>query len=202
MNLTDVFTSPFKLSASRTFMHPIPSLRIKLKTENMFCETTKEEIFIISKMYFDNYVNMYKNYTIEGMQSTESTYKLTVGVLEDDELKYKHIYTISYDNIGDRIAWENKYDENFSIEGTFFVALDISIYVMPDYDPDDMDEDDPKPILKAITEKECVVCYENKPNILFTECLHIVICSSCDTKGKFTKCPFCRTKIKNKKIKI
>ena len=202
MNLTDVFTSPFKLSASRTFVDPIPSLRVSLKTKNMHGKTTKEEIFILCKMYFDNYVNMYKNYTIEGMQTTESSYSLTVGVLEDDELRHKHIYSISYDNIGDRIAWENKYDENFSIVGTFFVALDISTYVIPDYDPDDMEDDNPKPILKAITEKECVVCFENKPNILYTECLHIVSCSSCDTKGKFSKCPLCRTKIKNKKIRI
>ena len=154
-------------------------------------------------MYFDSYVNKYKNYIINNEPTTESTYRLTVGVLEDDELNYKHIYSISYDNIGDRIAWENKYDENFSIEGTFFVALDISTYVIPDYGFYNEEEDDePKPILKAITEKECVICFENKPNILYTECLHVVSCSSCDTKGKFTKCPFCRTRINNKKIKI
>ena len=201
MNLTKVFTSPFKLKASRLFTDPVPQMRVNFKTENMFCETTKEEIFILSKMYFDNYVNMYKNYSIDGTQTTESTYRLTVGVLENDELKYKHIYSIAYNNIADRISWENKYNDNFSIEGTFFVSLDISAYVITDYDTEEED-DDPKPILKAITEKECVVCFENKPNILYTECLHIVSCSSCDTKGKFTKCPFCRTRINNKKIKI
>ena len=153
-------------------------------------------------MYFDNYVNKYKNYTIEGVPTTESTYSLTVGLLEDDELRYKHIYSISYNNIDERISWENKYDDNFSIEGTFFISLDISTEVMPDYDPNDEDYDGPKPLQKAIKEKECVICFENKPNILYTECLHIVVCSSCDAKGKFIKCPFCRTKIKNKKIKI
>ena len=202
MNLTDIFISPFKLVASRTFMDPIPSLRVSLKTKTVSDKTTKEEVFILCKMYFDNYVNKYKNYTIEGVPTTESTYSLTVGLLEDDELRYKHIYSISYNNIDERISWENKYDDNFSIEGTFFISLDISTEVMPDYDPNDEDYDGPKPLLKAIKEKECVICFENKPNILYTECLHIVACSSCDAKGKFIKCPFCRTKIKNKKIKI
>ena len=202
MNLKDIFTTPFKLVSSRTFFDTIPSLRVNFKTKNIYDKTTKEEIFILSKMYFDNCVNKYKNYIIEGEPTTESTYRLTVGVLEDDELNYKHIYSISYDNIGDRIAWENKYDENFSIEGTFFVALDISTYVIPDYGFNEEEDDEEKPILKAITEKECVICFENKLNILYTECLHIVACSSCDTKGKFTKCPFCRTRINNKKIKI
>ena len=180
MNLTDVFKSPFKLTSSRTFLDPIPSLRVSLKTNNMRDKTTKEEVFILSKMYFDNYVSKYKNYSIEGMQTTESTYRLTVGFLEDNELKYKHIYSIAYDNIGDRISWENKYDDNFSIEGNFFISLDISAYIITDYDSND-EEYDPKPLMKAITEADCVVCFENKPNILYTECLHIVTCVSCDT---------------------
>ena len=92
MNLTDVFTSPFKLTSSPTFVDPVPSLRVSLKTNNMRDKTTKEEVFILSKMYFDNYVSKYKNYSIEGMQTTESTYRLTVGLLEDNELKY-NIFT-------------------------------------------------------------------------------------------------------------
>ena len=150
MNLTDVFKSPFKLTGSRMFTEPIPQLRVSLKTNNMRDKTTKEEVFILSKMYFDNYVSKYKNYSIEGMQTTESTYRLTVGLLEDNELKYKHIYSISYNNIADRISWENKYDDNFSIEGNFFIALDISAAVIPDYDSNDEEDDDPKPLMKAI----------------------------------------------------
>ena len=36
MNLTDIFISPFKLVASRTFMDPVPTLRVSLKNQNCF----------------------------------------------------------------------------------------------------------------------------------------------------------------------
>ena len=132
MLLTDVFLSPFKLTGTHTFTEPVPKIRVNLKTKNMCDTTTKEEVFVLCKMYFDNYVAMYKNYSIEGMQTTESSYRLRVGVLENNELTYKHIYSISYNNIADRISWENKYDENFTIEGNFFISLDITADVMPD----------------------------------------------------------------------
>ena len=178
-------------------------IRLNLKTKTMYDTTTKEEVYIVSKMYFDDYVAKYKNYSIDGVQTTESSYRLRVGVLENGELTYKHIYSMYYNNIADRISWENKYDDNFTIEGTFFITLDICADVIPDYDSnDEEEEDDPKPVLKAIKESHCVVCYENKPNMLYTECLHIASCIVCDTKGNFTKCPLCRTKIKNKKIRI
>ena len=202
MLLTDVFKSPFKITDIQTFTEPIPKIRLNLKTKTMYDTTTKEEVYIVSKMHFDDYVAKYKNYSIDGVQTTESSYRLRVGVLENGELTYKHIYSMYYNNIADRISWENKYDDNFTIEGTFFIALDICADVIPDYDSNDEEEDDPKPILRAIKESHCVVCYENKPNMLYTECLHVASCNVCDTKGNFTKCPLCRTKIKNKKIRI
>ena len=203
MLLKDVFKSPFKLTSMQTFIEPIPKIRHTFKTKIMYDTTTKDEILEVCKMYFDNYVSMYKNYSIDGEQTTESTYSLKIGVLEDDELTYKHVYSIAYNNIADRISWENKYDDNFTIEGTFCIVLDINADVIPDYDSnDDEEEDFPRPILNAIKESLCVVCYENKPNMLYTECLHVASCESCDAKGKFTRCPLCRTKINNKKIKI
>ena len=201
MDLYEVFSSPFTLSYFQTFHDPIPQIRAKFKTTDIFGETTKEEIYILSKMYFDQLILQYKNYTIENQPTTESSYGLTVGLIEDDELKHKHIYSCFYNNIEDRISWENKYDDNFNIEGDFFVCIDINAMVIVDYDSNDEDEDD-KPIRKTITESECVICYENKPNMLYLECMHLCICNVCDSKGRFNKCPLCRTKIKNNKIKI
>ena len=201
MNLTDVFATPFKLTSSRTFIEPIPTLKVSLKTNNIHGKTTKEEIFILSKMYFDNYINQYKNYIIEDQPTTESTYKLTVGVLENNELKYKHIYSCFYNNTENRIAWENKYDENFAIEGNFFVSIDITAEVIPEYDSAEEEEDEsPKPTRKVIREPECVICYENKPNVIYSDCLHMVICSTCDKNGRFKRCPFCRTRVNGLKI--
>ena len=198
--LTDIFSSPFKLYASKSFTNPIPTLKVKFKTDDIHDSSTKEEIFILSKMYFDNIVSQYKNYSIGGIPTTESSYRLYAGIVEEDDLEQKHIYSIAYDNIADKISWENKYDDDSTIEGDFYIGLDVSACVIDDYE--DENEEEPTPPKKAITENECIICLENKPNILYTECLHIVVCVSCDSKGEFSKCPMCRTKIKNQRIKI
>ena len=201
MDLYEVFSMPFKLTKFRLFHDPISQIKVEFKTNDIFSETTKEEIFILSKMYLDQLILQYKNYTIEDQPTTESSYRLSVGIIEDDELKFKHIYSCFYNNIRDRISWENKYDNNFDIEGNFFVCIDVNAMVITDYDSNDEVEDD-KPIKKTITESECIICFENKPNMLFLDCMHLCVCNVCDSKGKFYKCPMCRTKLKNQKIRI
>ena len=204
MELDEVLSMPFKL-VKFDLLHDPLQIKAKFKTKDIFGETTKEEIFILSKMYFDHIILQYKNYIIEGQTTQESSYKLSVGIIEDDELKYKHIYSCSYNNVRDRISWENKYNDNFSIEGNFFLCIDVNAWVIPDYDSNDEVEDedeDDKPARKTILEQECVICFENKSNILYLDCLHVCVCNVCDSKGKFNKCPLCRTKIKNQKIRL
>ena len=201
MDLYEVFSSPFKLIECNVFHQPIPKMKAEYKTSDIFSETTKEEIFILSKMYFDQLILKYKNYIIDDQQTTESSYVLSVGLIEEDELKFKHIYSCFYNNVENKISWENKYDDNFNIEGNFFVCIDVNAMVITDYDSNDEVEDD-KPIKKTITESECIICFENKPNMLFLECLHVCVCNVCDRKGKFNKCPMCRTKIKTNKIRL
>ena len=205
MELYEVLSMPFKL-VKFDLLHDPSEIRARFKTGDIFGETTKEEIFILSKMYFDQLILQYKNYIIEDQLTQESSYKLSVGIIEDDELKYKHIYSCFYNNVRDRISWENKYDDNFNIEGNFFVCIDVNAIVIPDYDSDDLDGDidyeDIKPTRKTILEPECIVCLENKSNMLYLDCLHVCVCNVCDSKGKFKKCPLCRTKIKNQKIRL
>ena len=205
MELYEVLSMPFKLVEFNLFHDPL-QIKAKFKTCDIIGETTKEEIFILSKMYFDQLILEYKNYIIEDQPTQESSYKLSVGIIEDDELKYKHIYSCFYNNVRDRISWENKYNDNFSIEGNFFLCIDVNAMVIPDYDSnDDEYEDyyeDIKPTRKTILEKECVICFENKSNILYLDCFHVCVCNVCDYKGKFKKCPLCRTKIKNQKIRL
>ena len=205
MELYEVLSIPFKLVNFNLFHDPL-QIKAKFKTCDIIGETTKEEIFILSKMYFDQLILEYKNYIIEDQPTQESSYKLSVGIIEDDELKYKHIYSCFYNNIRDRISFENKYDDNFNIEGSFFLCIDVNAMVIPDYDSnDDEYEDyyeDIKPTRKAILEQECIICYENKSNMLYLDCLHVCVCNVCDCKGKFKKCPLCRTKIKNQKIRL
>ena len=73
--------------------------------------------------------------------------------------------------------------------------------VIPDYDSNDEDVYD-NIVKKTISEPECIICFENKSNILYLECLHVCVCNVCDSKGRFNKCPLCRIKIKNQKIRI
>ena len=202
MELYEVLSMPFKLTKFNLFHDPL-QIKVKFKTNDIFGETTKEEIYILSKMYLDQIILQYKNYIIEDQPTSESSYRLSVGIIENDELKYKHIYSCFYNNIRDRISWENKYNDNFNIEGNFFLCIDVNAMVIPDYDSDDDDEvEDNKPPRKTITEPECIICFENKSNILFLECFHLCVCNVCDSKGRFNKCPLCRTKIKNQKIRI
>ena len=201
--LYEIFDSPFKLvnSQSRDYEEPIPSLKFEFKTDNIYDTTTKEIIFNISKRHFDDIVLEYKNYVLNGVSTTESSYALYVRIFKDDEWELKHIYSILLDHESDRISWENKYNSNVEIEGEFFIGIDVVVYVSPE-DKDHYDEDYNYKLKKSIKEDECVICFNNKANILYTECLHFVVCDGCDKKGNFSKCPLCRKKIKNQRIKI
>ena len=201
--LHEIFDSPFKLvnSQSRDYGEPIPSLKFEFKTDDIYDTTTKEIIFNISKRHFDDIVLQYKNYVLNGVSTTESTYALYVSIFKDDEWEFKHIYSILLDHESDRISWENKYDSNMEIEGEFFIGIDVVVYVSHEVE-DRYDEDYDYKLKKSIKEDECVICCDNKANILYTECLHFVVCDGCDKKGKFSKRPLCRKKIKNQRIKI
>ena len=207
--LYEIFDSPFKLvnSQSRDNGDPlIPSLKFEFKTDDIYDTTTKEIIFNISKRHFDDIILQYKNYVLNGVSTTESSYALYVSIFKDDEWEYKHIYSMLLDHESDRISWENKYDSNTEIEGDFFIGIDVVVSVSPAdedrYDEYRYDKDYDYKLKKSIKEDECVICLNNKANILYTECLHFVVCDSCDKKGKFSKCPLCRKKIKNQRIKI
>ena len=42
-------------------------------------------------------------------------------------------------------------------------------------------------------EDKCIICLETKPNILFCDCGHRVLCDECFNKLDENKCPKCRT---------
>ena len=76
--LHEIFESPFKLvnSSSRDYGEPIPSLKFEFKTDDIFDTTTKEIIYNISKRHFNDIIEQYKNYILNGEPTTESTYTL------------------------------------------------------------------------------------------------------------------------------
>ena len=170
MNLIDTFESPFKLIFSHQYRDPCNGLRVTYKTKNIYDETTKEEIYIISKMYFDNFVSAYKRYLINDRPTTESSYRLYVEQIEDGEIDHKHVYSIAYNNIEDRISWENKFDDNFTVEGNFRIGIDITAYVFEDNEDEDDEDYEVKTMIK---EEDCVVCYEKINLIFYTQNAYI-----------------------------
>ena len=203
MNLYEVFSSPFILYKANSFNDPCKLLKLILKTKDIEGLTTAEEVFILSKKHFDDIVTQYKNYYFGNVQAKESSYRLFIGMVKDHEFNEYNIYSIIYDNIKDKICNENKYYSNFEVEGNFNIYIKVSVKWWEDYNSEEEDDsEDDEPARKTITEPECIICFENKPNILFLECLHVCVCNVCDSKDRFNKCPMCRTKIKNQKIRI
>ena len=204
MNLYEVFSSPFILYEANDYDHPCKCLKVKFKTKDIGESTTAEEVFILSKRHFDDIVTQYKNYYFEGnVQAKESSYRLYIGMVKDHEFNEYNIYSINYDNIKDKICNENKYYSNFEVEGNFNIYIKVSVKWWEDYNSEEEDDsEDEEPPRKTVTEPECIICFENKPNILFLECLHVCVCNVCDSKGKFSKCPMCRKKTKNQKIRL
>ena len=204
MDLYEVFSSPFNLYEANSFDNPCRLLKLIFKTKDIEGSTTAEEVFILSKRHFDDIVTQYKNYYFAGnVQAKESSYRLYIGMVKDHEFNEYNIYSINYDNIKDKICNENKYYSNFEVEGNFNIYIKVSVKWWEDYNSEEEDDsEDEEPPRKTITEPECIICFENKPNILFLECLHVCVCNVCDSKGKFSKCPMCRTKIKNQKIRL
>ena len=197
MNLIEVFDSPFKLIQEDVDSND-NCIRVVYCTGEIEDQTTKEEIYIISKMYFDNLFAKYKSYHINDEPSTESSYELYIDLIENEEVIHKDIYSMSYDNIEEKINIENKFDDNSIIDGLFCIVIKITKF---DFNPEE-DYDYYREIRTTINEEECVICYENPPNILYSDCCHISVCYECDTKGRFSSCPLCRRKIKTQKIKI
>ena len=203
MDLYEVFSSPFILYEANSFDNQGKMLKLIFKTKDIEGSTTAEEVFILSKRHFDDIVTQYKNYYFGNVQAKESSYRLYIGMVKDYEFNEYNIYSIDYDNIKDKICNENKYYSNFEVEGNFNIYIKVSVKWWEDYNSEEEDDsEDEEPPRKTITEPECTICFENKPNILFLECFHLCVCNVCDSKGKFSKCPICRTKIKNQKIRI
>ena len=51
------------------------------------------------------------------------------------------------------------------------------------------------PTFKIFKEDVCVVCLQNKPEILFYDCRHCCVCSDCEKVKHLMKCPCCRKDI-------
>ena len=211
MEIEEVFKSPFKLF---NFTLPpndspikLPGLKYIYQTEEIKSTTTTEEIFNLFQMYLKQTIEKYNRYQIEGERIIITTYKLCIFlcvVEKDIFIKYeeKDLYDVTY-NVEEEekyIIKEKKYYlPPETIERNFFIRIAPTVYFFREGQPD---PDEEYHIKKSIKSTECVICLQNRPNVLYIKCRHIVACDSCDLSGKLLECPICRTKIKDQRMKI
>ena len=213
MQIEEVFKSPFKLVfCCPPYFSPVslPGIKFIYRTEEIQGPTTPEEIFTKSQMYLKQTIEKYNNYQIEGERTIKTTYRFYIAwEVEKDgkkRLEEKDLYETKY-NIGEEVKKieEKKGDMlTETIEGKFFIFLVPTVYIFREgqQDPDEVETIGEYRIRKSWKSSECTICRENRPNVLYIECRHIVVCDSYDFTGKLLKCPICKNILKNQKIKI
>ena len=211
MEIEEVFKSPFKLFH---FTFPpndspinLPGLKYIYQTEEIKSSTTTEEIFNLSQMYLKQKIEEFNRYQIEGERIIITTYKLCIFlcvVEKDIFIKYeeKDLYDVTY-NVEEEekyIIKEKKYYlPPETIERNFFIRIVPTVYFFRE---GQTGPDEEYHIKKSIKSTECVICLQNRPNVLYIKCRHIVACDSCDLSCKLLECPICKTKIKDQRMKI
>ena len=80
-----------------------------------------------------------------------------------------------------------------TLEGIVVMLEDEDDFI--DYPGNLEDEDEAITIneIKTYKTDECVICLENKNNVLFCNCGHICVCEKCIEIKRLTKCPVCKT---------
>ena len=216
MSLKDVL-SPFKEYSARyrEYKNNLDDdercYEIKLKTEEFEVETTYGNAVKFSKPHIDDLLEKYKDYRHNDLKPLHITaelyfYSKSVNIFADGKIPiYKKLIAIEMDNrVFSNVQFYNK---NFKIK---INDLKIIIHISYDFlfDSHNFDEEEHEvdlvfnEAINTINEEECVVCFTNKPNIIYTDCYHFCVCSDCDKEAKLISCPLCRKRIKSNKIKI
>ena len=130
--------------------------------------------------------------------------KLTISGNDRTITDFETIDSQNEDNINlidDRVDLISNIKIMVSIETTFFKMIAF------DFNQDDVDYESEEeynnylPTLELpFFQDRCVICMENKPQILILPCLHICHCITCDEEGLMNKCPMCREKIDRKLV--
>ena len=97
------------------------------------------------------------------------------------------------DSVENRIAmFKECLNESFSLEGfciRYIKPFTIRIYVDFIYFNTFFNQH------KIFKSKECIICLEKEPKVLFCDCGHICICKTCILPNKYDICPVCREMI-------
>ena len=142
-------------------------------------------------------------------------YRIFFDVVAFPEKEYEVIlndYRLSkYPNdLSIDITEQNLYDfSEEGIEKLISTPFHIIISVYAEYinrfyeeevEEEDEEEVEPIELKQTIIYDECVICYENKPNVLYPDCFHISTCKRCEELHPINKCSICREKVMIKYI--
>ena len=165
----------------------------RLKTDKIKVKTTFDEIINFSKPYMNSLIEKYKNYQHEGVYSTKTTINLFICFTENSEMI---LYGVGFDNVKNEFLGRLKFRQNEEIEDKEF-SLNLDAFISYN-EEEEVEVDDEDVILlfnkpktdNTINEEVCVVCYANKPNIIYTDCYHLCVCYKCDEEGNFMVAPY------------
>ena len=161
-----------------------------------------KDIYKYCERDLDYFQKQYNRGDVDGNPATCNTYSLKViGEYREeiDDVESECVYYKEIEN--GKTTRENKYweEEDKTINAPFNVFIIVGLYCCPE-----MEEAEGGNVVmhKSVKEDECVVCYENEPNVLYYDCRHIATCDKCESIGNITRCPICRTDVKNGKIQL
>ena len=125
-------------------------------------------------------------------------------ILKDYRLS-KYPNDLSIDITEQNLYDFSKEDIEKLINTPFHIIIDvyaeyINRFYEEEVEEEDEEEVEPIKLKQTIIYDECVICYENKPNVLYPDCFHISTCKRCEELHLINKCPLCREKVMIKYI--
>ena len=195
-----------------------------IKEENMFRKFEEGELIMIYNKdelkTYDDIKNKFKNFRLDEEYELELKEEGCVSItnfqffLHDDKEEYNILFLLKlkidsraqlrYFDFITNEAYTSEVLNDFHKNNCVKIVYETEFFKFnpfDDEDDDDEEQEEPPPLALSYPSDQCVICYEEKPNILNYPCLHLSQCEACDEKGKFNKCVICKDEIEYR-IKI
>ena len=131
--------------------------------------------------------------------------RFTINIIfllpNEDDINIELCVVYFNENGFDEYSLNNKcFQDLISLYGENFykiVITEILTFLTPQNINSNTDDGEEKeitpPIIKTFKEDKCIICLENKPDLLYENCKHISTCSSCEEIKNLNNCPICRS---------
>ena len=174
----------------------------------------------VIKDHFTNFIinREYENFLTDQGNHSISYLKFKLRNTNNEE-NWVHLFSITIETdpvTGTTYSYYFREDYNDSFPGSFNnfinnntnlenfyinIEMETKFYLQLNFNIEEEIEEETVPVEDVFTEDNCLVCIDNKPNILFLPCNHLVVCNKCENSGKFKYCIKCRKQI-FRKIRI